>query len=362
ETPAARYRKAPATRWSVRRQPWQADCPASRDESSSASALRSIVKKPIKALEAEGWTKKLDGGWVPARTLSSLQPPASSLQPPASSLQPLPILTSDPGESQHVYTAAVGVEHAEAEAVDLGDFVALGQVAEGAHHQARDGVELIVGEGAVEELVEAVDGRQRLDQEVAAGQRPNVAVFLDVVFVLDVADDLLEHILDGHQARHAAVFVDDDGHVAVVGAELAQQHVEALGLRHEGGGTQQVLDVEAVLVVLQDQRQQVLGQQHADHLVEALADHRIARVRSGDDGGEKFPRRLVGPDAHHLRARHHDVANLQVGDLDGAFDDGQRLVVEQFVLMGTAQHVQQFVAVLGFVGKSLGDLPKPGLL
>src|SRR5690606_17775150 len=227
ETPAARYRKAPATRWSVRRQPWQADCPASRDESSSASALRSIVKKPIKALEAEGWTKKLDGGWVPARTLSSLQPPASSLQPPASSLQPLPILTSDPGESQHVYTAAVGVEHAEAEAVDLGDFVALGQVAEGAHHQARDGVELIVGEGAVEELVEAVDGRQRLDQEVAAGQRPNVAVFLDVVFVLDVADDLLEHILDGHQARHAAVFVDDDGHVAVVGAELAQQHVEA---------------------------------------------------------------------------------------------------------------------------------------
>src|SRR5690606_37020077 len=86
ETPAARYRKAPATRWSVRRQPWQADYPASRDESSSASALRSIVKKPIKALEAEGWTKKLDGGWVPARRLSSLQPPASSLQPPASSL------------------------------------------------------------------------------------------------------------------------------------------------------------------------------------------------------------------------------------------------------------------------------------
>src|SRR5690606_17731140 len=197
ETPAARYRKAPATRWSVRRQPWQADCPASRDDSSSASALRSIVKKPIKALEAEGWTKKLDGGWVPARTLSSLQPPASSLQPPASSLQPpasslqppasslqpLPILTSDPGESQHVYTAAVGVEHAEAEAVDLGDFVALGQVAEGAHHQARDGVEFIVGEGAVEELVEAVVGRQRLDQEVAAGQRPNVTLFLDDVYV-----------------------------------------------------------------------------------------------------------------------------------------------------------------------------------
>jgi hypothetical protein len=34
-----------------------------------------------------------------------------------------------------------------------------------------------------------------------------------VVFVLDVADDLLQDVLDGDEARDAAVLVDDDGDV-----------------------------------------------------------------------------------------------------------------------------------------------------
>ena len=78
-------------------------------------------------------------------------------------------------------------------------------------------------------------------------------------------------------------------------------------------------------------------------------------MRGGDDGGEEFAWRLVGLDADHLRPRHHDVAYLQVGDTDGAFDDGQRLVVEQLVLVGLAQDLQQLTAILGFMGKSLGD-------
>ena len=81
---------------------------------------------------------------------------------------------------------------------------------------------------------------------------------------------------------------------------------------------------------LQDQRQQVLGQQHANHFVEAVTDYRIARVRCGNDRWEKLLWRLVGPDAHHLRARHHDVSHLQVGDLNGALDNRQGFVVEQF--------------------------------
>lgn len=64
---------------------------------------------------------------------------------------------------------------------------------------------------------------------------------------------------------------------------------------------------------------------------------------------------LIGLDADHLRAWHHDVAYLQVGDLDGTFDDGQRLAVEQLVLMGFAQDFQQLLAILGLMGKSLGD-------
>ena len=260
-----------------------------------------------------------------------------------------------------MHPAAVGVEHAEAVLADLGHFVALGQVAEGIHHQAADGVELAVGELGVEGFVEVLDRGQRLDQEVTGRQRFDVAVFLDIVLVLDVADDLFQHVLDGHQASHAAVFVDHHGHVVVVGAELAQQHVEALGFRHEGGRAQQLLDVER-LVAAEDQRQQVLGQEDADHLVEAFADHRVARVGGVDDRREELLRRVAGLDADHLRARHHDVAHLQVGDLDGALDDGQCLAVEQLVLVGFAQDFQQLLAVSRLMSKSLGQLVEPGLL
>ncbi|MNM77015.1 hypothetical protein D3C81_888570 [compost metagenome] len=182
------------------------------------------------------------------------------------------------------------------------------------------------------------------------------------MLVFDVADDLFQHVLDGHQARHTAVLVDDDGHVIVVGAELAQQHVQALGLGHEGGRAQQVLDVEAVAVLFEDQRQQVFGQQHAKDIVMAFANHRVARVRSVDHSWEELAWRLRGLDADHLRARHHDVAYLQVGDLNGAFDDGQRFAVEQLVLMGFAQQLKQLLAVFRLMGKSLGQFAQPGLL
>ena len=72
-----------------------------------------------------------------------------------------------------------------------------------------------------------------------------VLALVEVVLVLDVADDLLEHVLDGDEARHAAVLVDDDRDVVAVGAEVAQQHVEPLRLGHEHRRAQRVAQVEA---------------------------------------------------------------------------------------------------------------------
>ena len=175
----------------------------------------------------------------------------------------------------------------------------------------------------------------------------------------DIADDLLQHVLDRHQTRHTAVFVDHDGHVVVVGAEFTQQHVQTLGLGNEGRRTQQVFHIVRATVFLEDQRQQVLGQQHAEDIVVAFADHRIARVRRIDDGWQEFTRALAGLDADHLRARHHDVAHLQVGDLNGAFDNRQRFAVQQLVLMGFAQQLKQLLAVFRLMGKCLGQFAQP---
>ena len=56
---------------------------------------------------------------------------------------------------------------------------------------------------------------------------------LDVVLVGDLADDLLEDVLDRDQAGGAAVLVDDDRDVGALCLHLAQQVVDRLGVGHE---------------------------------------------------------------------------------------------------------------------------------
>ena len=62
------------------------------------------------------------------------------------------------------------------------------------------------------------------------GSSSGVSIF---VLVADVADDLLQQILDGDQAGHGAVLVDHDAHVLFFALHLAQQLVATLGFRHE---------------------------------------------------------------------------------------------------------------------------------
>ena len=57
-----------------------------------------------------------------------------------------------------------------------------------------------------------------------------------VVFVVDLADDLLEDVLDGQQSGDAAVFVHDDGDVIAAATKFLQQRVQPLALGNEGGG------------------------------------------------------------------------------------------------------------------------------
>ena len=62
---------------------------------------------------------------------------------------------------------------------------------------------------------------------------------LDVVLVADLADDLLDQVLERDQPGGAAVLVDHDGHLEPVALELPQQLEDPLGLRHEVGRTDQ---------------------------------------------------------------------------------------------------------------------------
>ena len=106
--------------------------------------------------------------------------------------------------------------------------------------------------------------------------------------------------------------------------------------------------------------QQVLGQQNADDVVLVLADHREARVPGFDDLRQELLGRLVDVDHVHLRARHHDVARLQLGDLQHALDHGERIGVHQVALVGRAQQLDQLLAVLRLAHQDRADALEQG--
>ena len=57
-------------------------------------------------------------------------------------------------------------------------------------------------------------------------------------------------------------------------------------------------------------------------------------------------RQIVLAHADHVVVRHHDVAHLQVGHIEHAFDHRQCVGIEQPVLGGILQRVAQLLAIL----------------
>ncbi len=164
-------------------------------------------------------------------------------------------------------------------------------------------VEIVDREGAVDADRTLVDPLQRLVREV--------------VLVLDLADDLLEDVLQGHDALHRAVLVDHERHVLVLRPELREQRGEILRLRHEVGLAEEILDHDVVDAPLVERREQVADVEDSDDLVDGLAVGGIPRVRRRDHGGKALPRRECDRDRHHLGAMNHHVVNFLVGELEG---------------------------------------------
>jgi hypothetical protein len=114
-------------------------------------------------------------------------------------------------------------------------------------------------------------------------------------------------------------------------AKFRQQRVQALALGNEHGRAQELLQLERHLVG-DEVLQQIFRQHDTDNLVAILADDREARVvRLRDDFEDFFGRLIVGDD-DHVAARHHDVANLRVGDLEHALQHRELVLADDAAL------------------------------
>ena len=158
----------------------------------------------------------------------------------------------------------------------MGDLVArLGRAPQLPEDEAADGVVVVVGERAAELLVEVVDGERAVDPDRVVAD-PLDRLIRQVELVFDLADDLLEQVLERDDPLHRAVLVDDDGQVLVRAAELREQGGEVLRLGHHRHRTDEVGDLDRGEPAIVHGLDQVADVQHADDVVERLAVHGVA--------------------------------------------------------------------------------------
>ena len=68
-------------------------------------------------------------------------------------------------------------------------------------------------------FAQVVDAGAAVHARLVVGDGHDHRLLLDVVLVLDLADDLLDQVLDGDQAGRAAVLVEHDGDVDLAALE-----------------------------------------------------------------------------------------------------------------------------------------------
>ncbi len=158
----------------------------------------------------------------------------------------------------------------------------------------------------------------------------------DVVLVADLADDLLEQILDRHQPGGAAVFVDDDRDLHLLALELLQHLRNALGFGHERRRPDQPLQIP-----IEPHRpgfgagetNQVLHEHHAGDVVEILGVDGDAGILLLAKQRAEIVERGVGPNRHHVRPRRHHFADERVAEIDDRLEQLAPIALDQALVV-----------------------------
>ena len=164
----------------------------------------------------------------------------------------------------------------------------------------------------------------------------------------ELADDLLEYVLQGDNAHHVAIFIHHNGQTQLVALEVQQLGVQRRALGDEVGWVHLPFQRGAIEALAVEDPAQIAHVQHADNIVDVVAPHRQAGVRAGLQGAQDGVVVLVEIDAEDLVARHHHVVHrhfLEVEDIQqhapvrrgnqrpGLVDDGAQLLGGQVFLL-----------------------------
>ena len=152
------------------------------------------------------------------------------------------------------------------------------------------------------------------------------------MLVLDLADDLLDQILDRHQPVDAAELVDHHRDMGARLTHLHQQVEDRQGRRDEQHLAQQRRQLG--LAAFGDRGQDILDVDEADHVVERFAIDRDARMALLDHAFDDLGERRLDIERHDVDARHHDVGGGAVVALEDVADQHPLMRAERIGTVG----------------------------
>src|SRR3977135_3595359 len=126
------------------------------------------------------------------------------------------------GDADPLDAVSLALQDVEAHAVPRDVVTRLGGPTALPADRAADRVEALVGERRAEAVVELVDREHAADAVRVVVDLLDLHLG-DVELVLDLADDLLDQILERQDPRHRAVLVDDDREVRARAAKVGQE-------------------------------------------------------------------------------------------------------------------------------------------
>ena len=165
------------------------------------------------------------------------------------------------------------------------------------------------------------------------------------MLVGDLADDLLENVLERDQALDLAVLVDDQRELDLAALEGVELVVDRGGVRHEPRLARQRAHVEPIdgPAGPPERRQQILGMQHANDVVGFVLPDRHARELALDNVVDNLVRVVGNVDGLHLGAVDHDVVELQFLEIKHAAEALRLALVDGAFLGRQLDGTAQFV-------------------
>src|SRR5690554_673733 len=214
-------------------------------------------------------------------------------------------------------------KHAYGELLLLDDLADFGRPIEHVENKPTAGIDLVVFElGAIQLIADLIETRRAKRAELRSVPFDWKSRCLSIG---DLAHDLFKEILDGDNARRAAVLIDHDADLLLFTPHQTEHVVEARSLGEIGQLTD---DLVGERTLFEKDIEEIPDENETDDVIDALFVNWITRMALSSKDGAELLGRCSPFDRDDLHARRHHLRGREIAEIKELGEDLARIFVE----------------------------------